>query len=257
MDTTVYSRESLSRQVTFGTICVIPSSLSAEMLGRSGLDWLTIDCQHGLIGFESMVSMIQAVAISPALAFVRVPENNASAIERALDAGAGGVIVPMVGSRKEAEAAVNAVRYPPNGSRSWGPTRGAWAGRVSTEPAEGLTFVMIETADALAQAADIVSTPGLDGVLVGTSDLAVSLGLKPQEQLHPQVREHAYELARLCAENGVVPAIAAQTAEHVRTWLDAGFKMFSLGRDLTAMSERVAERIAESRALADGATDSR
>lgn len=250
MDTTVYSRETLSRQSTFGALCVIPSSLSAEMLGRSGLDWLTIDCQHGLIDFGAMVSMLQAIAISPVLSLVRVPENNPATIGRALDAGAGGVIVPMVGSRAEAEAAVSAVRYAPDGARSWGATRAAWPGQVSTEPVEGLTFVMIETADAFEQAADIIATPGVDGVFVGTSDLAVSLGLGPQEHLHPRVREYATEVARLCRQNGVVAAISAPTPEIASAWHVAGFQMFSLGRDLTAMAERVTERLNAFRALA-------
>lgn len=249
MDATVYSRETLSARTTFGALCVIPSSLTAEALARSGLDWVTIDCQHGLIDFGAMVTMLQAVAISPVLSLVRVPENNSATIGRALDAGASGVIVPMIGSRAEAVAAVRAVRYSPDGTRSWGPTRAAWKGEVSTVPAEGLTFVMIETADALTAAADIVSTPGLDGVFVGTSDLAVSLGLGPTEHLHPRVREHATELARLCRENGVVAAIAAPTIEHAQTWLDAGFQMFSLGRDLNAMAERVSERLSALRAL--------
>jgi 4-hydroxy-2-oxoheptanedioate aldolase len=237
MGISVFSRETLSEATTFGASCVVPSSLTAEALGRTGLDWVIIDCQHGLIGFEAMVFMLQALATSPLLSLVRVTENSAAEIGRALDAGAGGVIVPMVGSRQEAEVAVRAVRYPPIGARSWGPTRAAWQGAVTTDPPEGLLFVMVETADAFVQAEAIVSTPGIDGVFVGTADLAVSLGLAPRDTLHPSIREHATRLAQLCREAGAVAAIGAQTAEQASVWLAGGFQMLSLGRDLTGMVE--------------------
>jgi 4-hydroxy-2-oxoheptanedioate aldolase len=252
MEASQFSRQTLCQRVSFGASCVIPSALVAEALGRSGLDWVMIDRQHGLIGFEAMVAMLQALAISPVLPLVRVPANDPAEIARSLDAGAGGVIVPMVNSRAEAEAAVRAVRYPPVGIRSWGPTRASWSHGVATDPPEGLLFVMVETTDAIARTIEIVTTPGVDGVLVGTSDMAVSLGLPPGDPLHPRIREPAIELARQCREHDVVAAIGAHTPEHAAAWLEAGFQMLSLGRDLAAMTERMAERLAAFRGLVDG-----
>jgi 4-hydroxy-2-oxoheptanedioate aldolase len=239
----VFSSVTLSRTTTFGASCVIPSPVIAEALGRSGLDWVMIDCQHGLIGFEAMVGMLQALAISPVLPLVRVAANDPAEIARALDAGAGGVIVPMVGSRSEAEAAVRAVRYAPVGTRSWGPTRALWRAPVATDPEEGLLFVMIETADAFRESEEIVGTPGVDGVWVGTSDLAVSLGLAPREHLHPRIREHVTELARLCRGAGMATAIGAQTPEQATVWLDAGYGMLSLGRDLAVLTGALAAQL--------------
>src|SRR5436190_17154776 len=111
----VFSRRTLSARTTFGASCVLPSPVVAEALGRSGLDWVMIDRQHGLVDEHAMVGMLQALAISPVLPLVRVSGNDVAEIGRALDAGAGGVVVPMVGSRTEAEAAVQAVRYAPVG----------------------------------------------------------------------------------------------------------------------------------------------
>jgi 2-keto-3-deoxy-L-rhamnonate aldolase RhmA len=122
---------------------------------------------------------------------------------------------------------------------------------VTTDPPEGLLIVMVETADAMVRAGEIAATPGVDGVLVGTSDLAVSLGLRPGDPLHPRIRDHAVELARVCREQGVVAAIGAQTPEQAAAWLEAGFQMLSLGRDLAAMTERLAEQLAAFRELVD------
>jgi 4-hydroxy-2-oxoheptanedioate aldolase len=245
----VFSRQSLVSGLTLGASCVIPSPLVAEAMGRSGLDWVTVDLQHGLIGLDAMTPMLQALAATPALSFVRVPDGTPSRIERALDAGAGGVIVPMVASRTAAESAVGAARYAPRGTRSWGPTRAGWA-QATTDPPEGLIFAMIETEDAVAEADMIAATPGLDGILVGTSDLAVSLGLPAGDALHPRVRDAAGAVSRACRAAGVAAAIGARTSEQVEAWLAEGFTMLSLGRDLAFLTDGISQRVERFRALA-------
>src|SRR2546423_2659269 len=111
--------------VTVGGWCVIPSAFSAELMGRCGFDWVCVDTRHGLVGYDQLAVMLQALSITGTPAFVRVPWNSPGDIMKALDAGAQGVIVPMVNSAEEARAAVGACRYPPDGYRSWGPIRAA------------------------------------------------------------------------------------------------------------------------------------
>src|SRR5439155_16169946 len=106
-----------------GGWCVIPGAFTAEVVARSGVEWICIDAQHGLVGYGEMLSMLQAVTATGVPALVRVPWNDPGWIMKALDAGAAGVIVPMVNTPEEAEAAAGACRYPPDGYRSWGPTR--------------------------------------------------------------------------------------------------------------------------------------
>ena len=112
-------------EATIGGWCSIPSPFSAEMMGRSGFDWVCIDTQHGVIGYDQMMPMLQALSITATPAFVRVPWNQPDHIMKALDAGAQGVIVPMVSTEEDAKAAVAAAKYPPVGMRSWGPIRAA------------------------------------------------------------------------------------------------------------------------------------
>ncbi|HEY3194225.1 MAG TPA: aldolase/citrate lyase family protein, partial [Candidatus Dormibacteraeota bacterium] len=127
---------------TLGAWCTIPSPWTAEVAARSGHDWVCIDTQHGLIGYDVMLPMLQAISAGSVPSFVRVPWNEPGAIMKALDAGAGGVIVPMVNSVEQAKAAVDACRYPPHGIRSMGPTR---ARAVDSDWMLPISVVMIET----------------------------------------------------------------------------------------------------------------
>src|SRR5215470_17793280 len=194
--------------VTVGGWCVIPSPFSAELMGRSGFDWVCIDTQHGLIGYDQMAPMLQVLAITGTPAFVRVPWNAPGDIMKALDAGAQGVIVPMVNSAEEARAAVGACRYPPDGYRSWGPIRAA-LGVDGYAPATGnrrvVVAVMIETAKGVAAADEILSVPGVDAVYVGPNDLAITHGMAPSadafDERHAEVIRH---ILAACQRQGIV-----------------------------------------------------
>jgi 4-hydroxy-2-oxoheptanedioate aldolase len=143
----------------------IACPFTAEIMGQQGYDAMTIDLQHGLIGFESAAGMLQALRASGVGTLIRVPGLDPAAIMRALDAGADGVICPMVDTREQAERLVAAVRYPPRGVRSFGPMRAALAaGADYAEHADDeiLCFAMIETAAGCVHADEILSTPGLD-----------------------------------------------------------------------------------------------
>ena len=150
----------------------------AEIVAAQGYDAVTVDQQHGFLGFEQMATMLQAMKGSSATPMVRVPWLSAGDIMKALDAGAMGIICPMINSRAEAEQLVSFMRYPPHGQRSFGPTRAVIAHGSDygqKADAEVLCLAMIETADGMKNLDEIVSTPGLDGVYIGPADLTLGL----------------------------------------------------------------------------------
>src|SRR5215471_18956854 len=221
--------------VTVGGWCAIPSTFSAELMGRVGFDWVCVDTQHGLIGYQQMVAMLQALAITGTPAFVRVPWNTPGDIMKALDAGAQGVIVPMVNSAAEARAVVGACRYPPDGYRSWGPIR-ASLGVDGYGPETGnrriVVAVMIETAAGVAAADEIVSVPGVDAVYVGPNDLAVSHGMSPSADAFTE--EHAAIVETVlaaCQRHGVTAGIHCGSIETAQRWRERGFRMFNVTSD--------------------------
>src|SRR3990172_7455434 len=167
-------------KVAVGGWLGIPSSYSAEMMAHQGFDWLCIDTQHGAIDFSAALPMLQAISTTPTIPFVRVPWNDPSVIMKYLDAGAYGVIVPMIQTRADAEAAVAACRYPPEGMRSAGPFRASlYAGPdyLAEANREVACVVMIETPQALDNLDAIASVPGVDALYIGPSDLSQALGL--------------------------------------------------------------------------------
>jgi 4-hydroxy-2-oxoheptanedioate aldolase len=225
--------------VTLGGWCVIPSAFSAELMGRSGFDWVCVDAQHGVIGYDQMALMLQALAISGTPAFVRVPWNTPSDIMKALDAGAQGVIVPMVNSAEEARSAVAACRYPPEGYRSWGPIRAA-LGVSGYSPATAnrrtVVAVMIETAAGVAAAAEIVSVPGVDAVYVGPNDLAVSHGMQPSADAFDEEHGRVVEsVLAACQRRGVVAGMHCGGIETAQHWRDRGFRMLNVTSDAIFM----------------------
>ncbi|MGQ0673518.1 MAG: HpcH/HpaI aldolase family protein [Hyphomicrobium sp.] len=162
--------------------CSIGSSHVAEALAHQGFDSVTIDLQHGAIGSEQAFHMLQGISTSPAMPMARVPCNEPGIIAKLLDAGAYGLICPMVNSRRDAEAFVGAGRYPPAGTRSYGPNRVTYfAGADYWQQAnrEVLLLAQIETAEAVGNLDAILSVPGLDGIYVGPGDLSLSLGARP------------------------------------------------------------------------------
>jgi 4-hydroxy-2-oxoheptanedioate aldolase len=185
--------------------------------------------------------MLQALAITDTPAFVRVRWNEPGEIMKALDAGAQGVIVPMVNSAEEATRAVGAARYPPAGYRSWGPVRAALGvDGYSPETANQRTLVviMIETDSGMEQMDEILSVPGVDAVYVGPNDLAVTHGLPPSATVDSS--EHAdLVLAILagCQRHGVVAGIHCGSAETARRWVEAGFQMLNVNSDAVFMRQ--------------------
>jgi 4-hydroxy-2-oxoheptanedioate aldolase len=228
---------------TIGAWCTIPSPWTAEVAARTGHDWVCVDTQHGLIGYDMMLPMLQAITAGGVPSFVRVPWNEPGTIMKALDAGAGGVIVPMVNSPEEARSVVGACRYPPDGFRSMGPTRARTLGGDWRLP---ICVVMIETVEAVKRADEILSVPGVDAVFVGPNDLAVSAGLDSSyEGRHPEHRKLIEAVARSAKAHGVVAGIMCASAEVAGQWYKAGYQMLALESDtrlLTAASEQITEK---------------
>src|SRR2546428_4666645 len=163
-----------------GTFMALGSTLGAEQLAQLGFDWLVIDQEHGAIDATLTQSLLQAISTTETVPLIRVPQNGVDWIRRALDAGAYGVIVPMVNTREEAEAAVRAAKYPPLGSRSIGGSRTRlYGGNDYVERAndEILLIAQIEHKIGVQNAREILSVKGVDAYFIGPGDLCASLGL--------------------------------------------------------------------------------
>jgi 4-hydroxy-2-oxoheptanedioate aldolase len=243
-----------SGKPTLGGWCVIPSSFSAELMGLAGFDWVCIDTQHGMIGYDQMLPMLQAFSITQTPAFVRVLWNQPGEIMKALDAGAQGVIVPMVNTIEEAQAAVRACRYPPDGNRSWGSNRAAFSDE-SYNPRDGnrgvICAIMVETIDAIDRLPEILTVPGIDAVFVGPSDLALTAGMKPNMNVEEPAHERLIDtILKVCVDRGIVAGIYCGTAALTARWRNAGFRMLVVNADARMLRSTAS---AELRQLRDGA----
>jgi len=228
-----------------GGWCVIPSPFSAELMGMAGFDWVCLDMQHGLIGYDAMVPMLQALSRTGTPAFVRVPWNQPDHIMKALDAGAQGVVVPMVNSVADARAATGACRYPPQGYRSWGPIRAALeVDGFSPQSAnrDVVCAVMVETAAALADLDSILAVPGIDAVYVGPNDMAVTHGLPPSANpTDPEHRRLISSVREACDRRGIVAGIHCGTVETAAAWRDEGFRMLNVASDAVFLRSNATE----------------
>lgn len=231
---TLRDRWSAGRR-TLGGWCSIGNSFSAELIGRSGFDWACVDQQHGLVGPDALVPMLQALALTGTPAFVRVPWNEPSAIMRALDAGAQGIIVPLVEDAEAARQAVSAARYPPAGTRSWGPIRPAQE-VPGYSPAVGdrrvVVVVQIETLAAIERLEEIIGVPGVDGIFVGPNDLAVSAGLEPTLRPGPgRHRDLILQILETGRARNTVTGIYCGSLPAALEWQAAGFDMLAVTSD--------------------------
>jgi 4-hydroxy-2-oxoheptanedioate aldolase len=232
---------------TIGGWLSLGNAYSAELMAHLGFDWLCIDMQHGLIGYEDLKHMLPAISTTAVTPLVRVPWNDPAVIMKALDAGAYGVIVPMINSRQEALAAVAACRYPPEGQRSFGPIRAAlYAGKGYAQEANSqiACIAMIETRHALDALDEIVTTPGLDGVYIGPADLALALGLAPLGDNSDPA--HAAAITRIfetCRAHGLAVGIHTWSEAYTRRYLKQGFQFVTLGSDSGFMARMAAAEL--------------
>ena len=214
------------------------NAAAAEQLGALSYDYINIDLQHGLIDYAEAVSLLRAMQSSSATLTCRVPWNEPGIIGKMLDAGAQGVVIPMVNTVAQAEAAVSACRYAPQGSRSFGPVRAARSlgGNYATEANDKIACIpMIETVEALANLDDILDVPGIDAVYVGPADLSISLGLPPgHDQADASFQDALATVVGACNERGIVAGIHS-VPEVSPTRLEQGFRMVTVTSDLGAL----------------------
>ena len=220
----------------------IPSSVSAEAMAQAGFDSLTLDLQHGPLHYDAALPMLQAISSTDTIPLARVPWNEPGIIMKMLDAGAYGIICPMINSREECEAFVQACRYPPHGYRSFGPTRATlYAGKEYGSRANDtvLTFAMIETKQALEQVDDILSVPGLDAIYVGPADLSQSLGGPPGADFEDgPVPEALDTIIAAAKKHGVKAGLHNASVEYSQRMIDKGYQFVTVQSDLAFLSAR-------------------
>ncbi|KAB8193011.1 aldolase [Nonomuraea phyllanthi] len=244
------ARKIRNRERCVGYWVVLDAPIATERLARLGYDYVALDAQHGLIGHSGLLAGLMAVdAGGRSVGLVRVESGEAAVIGRALDFGAGGVIVPLVDTAEDAARAVSAARYPgpAGGRRSYGPMRSML--RIGPTPAEAdesvLVLAMIETPEGLANIEAICATPGLDGVYVGPSDLCLAVGGRfPND---PEVAD-AFEAAlvrvsRAAEEAGIAAGIHNPSGELAARRLAEGYTFATVASDLVHLEQAAAAHL--------------
>ncbi len=218
----------------------IPSGFSAEVMAQAGWDSVTVDMQHGVQDYQTMVACFQSMQSHPVTPMVRVPWNEPGIIGKVLDAGAYGVICPMVNTKAEAEAFVAACRYPPMGKRSNGPIRagiyGVSTSYQATANEEVLCIPMIETQEAIDNIDAILDVPGIDGIYIGPSDLGFSMGLIPiLDRDEPQILAAYDKVLAACKKRHIFPGIHCGGSTYANRAIGMGFRLVTVANDSTLM----------------------
>lgn len=247
---------------SIGTWLSLPSPEAAAYVSSLGLDWLVVDAEHNAVDIRTLGQMFTSIAATGVAPMVRIPWNTGENIKRVLDAGAWGIVVPMVNSREEAELAVSAAKYPPAGTRSVGGSMHAMSfatsGKEYYEHANDSTLVVlqIEHIDGVNNAEEILSVPGVDACFIGPNDMAASMGLGigvPLESDQPELVEAIMHVRDTCRKHGVAPGIHTSDAEGARMRIEQGFQfcalaseikylLAGLGADLAALGWTASER---------------
>ncbi len=218
----------------------IPSSWSAEVMAHQGYDSLTIDFQHGFHDISTALTMLQAISTTNVVPLVRVPLNDPAWMMRLLDAGAYGVICPMVNSGEECRRFVQACRYHPEGNRSLGPTRARIYGGADYAAEANhniLTLAMVETREAMSNLDDICNTPGLDGVYVGPGDLSLSLGgTQRVDVTEPDLVAAQDQILAAAQRQGIVAGLHTNSSEYANKMIDKGWQFVTVKTDSTLLA---------------------
>ena len=237
----------------------INSAFVAEIMADQGYDSITVDMQHGALDYEGMLSMLQAVRASGVVPMVRVPWNHPPDIMKALDAGAYGIICPMINNKDEAMAFVSCLRYPPNGERSFGPTRvnfSAGSGYASEASTNICGFAMIETAEAVRNITKIVSTQGLDGVYIGPADLTLGVTngrLAPGfDRKESEMTEVIMKILEASKSAGIRAGIHCGSSAYAAKAIGWGFDFVTLSNDVRILVSGASGMVNEARALMPG-----
>jgi 2-dehydro-3-deoxyglucarate aldolase len=238
-----FRRALLERQVTLGSCIQIGHPAGAEVLARAGFDWACVDLEHGVIDLETTVNIFRALGGYDCVPVARLPLNDPIWIHRVLDAGARGLIIPMVKTAAEAEAAVREAKYPPRGGRGFGYARANLYGAdfdsyIASANDEIAMVMQIEHKDAIANLDAILQVGGVDGVFIGPLDLSGSMGITGQLD-HPQMTTALDKYRSACRAHKKTAGmhIIRPNDENVRRALDQGYTMLALGLDNVFMEQ--------------------
>lgn len=230
----------------------IPSGFSAEVMAQCGWDSVTVDMQHGVQDYQSMVQCFQAMQAHPITPLVRVPWNEPGIIGKCLDGGAMGIICPMVNDAREAKALADACMYPPLGKRSNGPIRAAMYGEASnyqkTANDEILVIPMIETQAGIDNIDEILSVPGISGIYIGPSDMGLSLGMIPiLDREEPNILAIYEKLLASCKKHGKFAGLHNGSAGYAARMFKMGFQLATIANDSGLMARAAKEAVAQAR----------
>jgi 4-hydroxy-2-oxoheptanedioate aldolase len=230
----------------------IPSSFSAETMAHQGWDSLTIDLQHGVIDYAQMLTMLQAISTTPTVPVVRVPWLEPGIIMKSLDAGAYGIICPMVNTREDCQRLLSYTRYAPKGTRSFGPIRALLYGGADYPQRANdtiVTFAMIETAQALDNLDAILSVEGLDAIYIGPSDLSLALGCRPVfDDVDPKAAQAIDHILERAQAHGVKAGIHNGLTRVAKERIAKGFRFVTVSSDARMISAGSQALLAEMRA---------
>jgi 4-hydroxy-2-oxoheptanedioate aldolase len=230
----------------------LPAPFAAETMAHQGWDTLTVDLQHGVVDYQAMVGLLQAISTTPTVPVVRVPWLEPGILMKALDAGAYGLICPMVNTRDEAARLVAWTTYAPRGTRSFGPVRALLYGGADYPQQADQTIVrlaMIETAQALDNLDAILSVEGLDAVYIGPSDLSLALGCRPTfDDVEPQVAQAIDHILARATAHGLKAGIHNGTPEAALARAAKGFRFVTVSSDARILAAGSQQILAKMRA---------
>ena len=243
-------------QATLNGWLSIPDAGSAEVMAHAGWDSLTLDMQHGLIDYPQALSMLRAISTTDTVPLVRVPWLDEGFIMKMLDAGAYGIICPMISTQEQAHHFTRACRYPPRGSRSFGPTRAKlYAGKDYSDHADDIlpTIAMIETLEALDNLEAILQVEELTGVYVGPADLSLAHGFKPNfDQEEPSVFQAIEHIIKTAKVMGKRVGIHNATVSYAMRMVTMGADFVTVGSDMSLMSSGANAIISDFKAASKG-----
>ena len=230
----------------------------AEIMAAQGYDALTVDVQHGALDYGDALPMFQAMRASGVFPLARAPWREPGVVMKLLDAGALGVICPMVSTPEQAAEFAGFLRYPPRGQRSFGPTRvGVAHGLAAYARAANdlvLGLAMIETAEGLAQLDAIAATPGIDGLYIGPSDLAISLSegrLDPgMDREEPEMIDAIQAIRASAHRHGIRAGLHCGTADYAARAVAWGFDLVTVSGDARLLAGAAGASVARVRELA-------
>ena len=240
----------LRGEPAFGYSAKLGSHVAAEFLGQSGVDFVMLDFQHGSWGQDSIIQGVTAVCATPAMPFARVVYNFFPLIGQLLDAGALGLISPLVNTAEDARAFARACRLPPVGDRSWGSGRALVYGDDYMDTINDQLFVavQIETVRAVENAEAIMAVPGVDGCMIGPADLACSMGFHPREasqrEEHVRMLEH---VVQACRNTGKIPGIDTGMSESAARRVEQGFLYIPMGSDVRFLRAGAAAEVKQAK----------